>query len=45
MTIKKIFFDMDGVLADFGRGVEELCGLNKDCDDAIDAFETLKNLA
>ena len=23
--IKKIFFDMDGVLADFDRGVEELC--------------------
>ena len=23
--IKKIFFDMDGILADFDRGVEELC--------------------
>lgn len=27
ITIKKIFFDMDGVLADFDRGVRELCGI------------------
>ena len=27
MTVKKIYFDLDGVLADFDRGVEELCGL------------------
>ena len=27
MDIKKIYFDMDGVLADFDRGVRELCGL------------------
>ena len=27
MEIKKIFFDMDGVLADFDRGVRELCGM------------------
>ena len=27
MEIKKIFFDMDGVLADFDRGVIELCGM------------------
>ena len=26
MEVKKIFFDMDGVLADFERGVKELCG-------------------
>ncbi|MBQ8707062.1 MAG: hypothetical protein IJ523_03115 [Succinivibrionaceae bacterium] len=25
--VKKIFFDMDGVLADFTLGVKELCGL------------------
>ena len=25
--VKKIFFDMDGVLADFDRGVRELCGM------------------
>ena len=25
--IKKIYFDMDGVLADFDRGVTRLCGL------------------
>ncbi|MCR5094322.1 MAG: hypothetical protein K6B72_10150 [Lachnospiraceae bacterium] len=25
--VEKIFFDMDGVLADFDRGVKELCGL------------------
>ena len=27
MTVEKIYFDMDGVLADFERGVRELCGL------------------
>ncbi len=27
MDIKRIYFDMDGVLADFDRGVIELCGL------------------
>jgi hypothetical protein len=27
MDVKKIFFDMDGVLADFDRGVGELCGM------------------
>ena len=27
MEVKKIYFDMDGVLADFERGVRELCGL------------------
>ncbi len=25
--VKKIYFDMDGVLADFDRGVGELCGI------------------
>ena len=27
MEIKKIYFDMDGVLADFDRGVREFCGM------------------
>lgn len=27
MTIEMIYFDMDGVLADFDRGVRELCGM------------------
>ena len=27
MTVGKIYFDMDGVLADFGRGVRELCNM------------------
>ena len=27
MNIKKIYFDMDGVLADFDRGVRELCNM------------------
>lgn len=35
MEIKKIYFDMDGVLADFSRGVEELCGLPSDCDELV----------
>ena len=26
MVLKKIYFDMDGVLADFDRGIRELCG-------------------
>ena len=25
----KIYFDMDGVLADFNRGLQELCGIDK----------------
>ena len=28
MDVKKIYFDMDGVLADFDRGVKELCDMN-----------------
>ena len=27
VNVKKIYFDMDGVLADFNRGVVELCGM------------------
>ena len=27
MMVRKIFFDMDGVLADFDRGIRELCGI------------------
>lgn len=27
MEVEKIYFDMDGVLADFERGVKEICGL------------------
>ena len=27
MEAQKIYFDMDGVLADFNRGVRELCGM------------------
>ena len=29
MEITNVYFDMDGVLADFGRGVEELCNLKR----------------
>ncbi|MDD6042618.1 MAG: hypothetical protein PUB87_02550 [Eubacteriaceae bacterium] len=28
MEIKKIYFDMDGVLADFKRGINEICGMD-----------------
>ena len=28
-TVKKIYFDMDGVLADFEGGAREFCGLPK----------------
>jgi len=27
MRYEKIYFDMDGVLADFAKGVRELCGM------------------
>lgn len=36
MMVRKIFFDMDGVLADFDRGIRELCGipsLNQEAED------------
>ena len=40
MKIEKIYFDMDGVLADFNRGVIELCGRmpvdQSSCTDAED---------
>ncbi len=37
MLVEKIYFDMDGVLADFDRGVAELChmtplNINTECD-------------
>ena len=36
MKVSKIYFDMDGVLADFDRGVRELCGLDTpDQNDSI----------
>ena len=49
MEIKKIYFDMDGVLADFSRGVKELCGIDsgdqdknsKEKDDQM--WEAIKN--
>jgi len=34
--IEKIFFDMDGVLADFNRGVSEMCGIEPRSQDALD---------
>ncbi len=33
MKIEKIFFDMDGVLADFEGGVRELCGIEPPAQD------------
>ena len=34
MTVDKIYFDMDGVLADFDRGLNELCQLEAHEQDA-----------
>lgn len=40
MEVKKIYFDMDGVLADFGGGLRELCGMepfeNQDLPDEVE---------
>ena len=36
MEVEKIYFDMDGVLADFERGVKELCGLTPPSQNAPD---------
>lgn len=35
MEIRKIYFDMDGVLADFDRGIEELCKMPRNDDYAL----------
>ena len=35
MDIEKIYFDMDGVLADFVRGVNEICGIDMSAGDDI----------
>ncbi len=34
--IEKIYFDMDGVLADFDRGIRELCGLTPRSQELVD---------
>ena len=36
MEVKKIYFDMDGVLADFERGVKELCHMDPPDQNAKD---------
>ena len=33
MDVEKIYFDMDSVLADFERGVRELCGMTPPSQD------------
>ena len=43
MTVGKIYFDMDSVLADFNRGVRELCGMepedpNGETDAGLDSM-------
>ena len=50
MTVEKIYFDMDGVLADFNRGVKEILGIEpmdqdsatKDYDDRL--FQAIKTI-
>ena len=50
MEVKKIYFDMDGVLADFERGVKEICGLepisqnakNNDSQAENEMWETIR---
>ena len=37
MTVEKIYLDMDGVLADFKRGVEELCHMSASDQNAQDS--------
>ena len=50
MKIEKIYFDLDGVLADFDRGVRELCGMdpvdqsNKNLGDDDRLFEAIRNV-
>lgn len=52
MEIKKIYFDMDGVLADFERGVKEICGLepisqnakNNDSQAEVDMWEAIRKV-
>ena len=34
MTVDRIYFDLDGVLADFDRGIRELCGIEPRSQDA-----------
>ena len=43
MDIERIYFDMDGVLADFVRGVRELCGLDMSVGDDI-MFEGIRKV-
>ncbi len=39
MQIEKIYLDMDGVLADFDRGMMELCGMDMSKQDTTDPDE------
>ena len=42
MSIEKIYIDMDGVLADFERGVREHCGMGTDDDERM--WAAVKNV-
>lgn len=41
--VKKIYFDMDGVLADFSRGIREICKLEPIEQDAPERSEEAEN--
>ena len=44
IEIKKIYFDMDGVLADFDRGIREICGLVPIAQDAPDRSAAMEDV-
>ena len=42
--VKKIYFDMDGVLADFERGIREICKVEPIAQDAKERYEEKEDI-